>query len=64
MKVHEKSSGQNQENNIYEFMHLYTAIFTKKIFATKDCTYPSLKDIIRDKDLVLLMETKIPVSLQ
>ena len=35
-------------------MHVYTDIFTNKIFANKDYTYPSLKDIIRDKDLVLL----------
>ena len=35
-------------------MRAYTDIFTNKIFPTKDYTYHSLKDIIRDKDLLLL----------
>ena len=35
-------------------MRAYTDIFTNKVFATKDCKYQNLKDIIRDKDLTLL----------
>ena len=35
-------------------MRAYTDIFTNNIFATKDYTYHNLKDMIRDKDLVLL----------
>ena len=35
-------------------MRAYTDIFTNYIFATKDYTCHNLKDIIRDKDLVLL----------
>ena len=35
-------------------MRAYTDIFTSYIFATKDYTFHNLKDIIRDKDLVLL----------
>ena len=44
----------DQVENFLEFMRAYTAIFTNKIFATKDYTYHNLKDMIRDKDLVLL----------
>ena len=42
-------------------MSAYTDIFTNNTFGTKDYTYHNLKDIIRDKDLVLLNEIKIPV---
>ena len=44
----------DQVENFLEFMRAYTAIFTNNIFATKDYTYHNLKDMIRDKDLVLL----------
>ena len=54
MGIHEKSSGQNQEENFYEFMLAYTDIFTNKIFSTIDYTYHNLKDVIRDKELVFL----------
>ena len=50
----ENSLDHDQVGNFHEFMHAYTDIFTNNIFATKDYTYHDLKDIIRDKDLVLL----------
>ena len=45
---------RDQVENFLEFMRAYTDIFTNNIFATKDYTYHNLKNMIRDKDLVLL----------
>ena len=39
-------------------MCAYTDIYINNIFATKDYTYHNLKDIIRDKDPVLLNRDK------
>ena len=49
----ENSSDHDQVENFHEFVGAYTDIFTTNIFATKDHTYHNLKDITRDKDLVL-----------
>ena len=45
----------DQVEIFHKFMRAYTDIFTNDIFATKDYTCHNLKDIIRDKDLVLLI---------
>ena len=45
---------RDQIDNFHDFMHAYTDIFTNNTFGTKDYTYHNRKDIIRDKDLVLL----------
>ena len=50
----ENSSDYDQVENSHESMRAYTDIFINNIFATKDYTYHNLKDIIRNKDLVLL----------
>ena len=44
----------DQVEIFHKFMRAYTDICTNYIFATKDYTCHNLKDIIRDKDLVLL----------
>ena len=44
----------DQLKNFHGFKCACTDIFTNNIFATKNFTYHSLKDMIRDKDLVLL----------
>ena len=49
----ENSSDHDQVENFHESMCAYTDIFINNIFATKDYTYYNLKDIIRDKNLVL-----------
>ena len=46
--------GHDEVENFHEFMRAYTDFFTNNIFATEDYTYHNLKDMIRDKDLVLL----------
>ena len=45
---------ESRREFLWVYACLYRDISTNKIFATKDSTYPSLKDIIRGKDLVLL----------
>ena len=45
---------ESRREFLWIYACLYRDISTNKIFATIDSTYPSLKDIIRDKDLVLL----------
>ena len=54
MGIYENSLAQNKLENFHEFMPAYTNISTNNILATKDYTYHNLKDLIRDKDLVLL----------
>ena len=41
-------------------MHTYTDIVTNNTFSTKDYTYQNLKEIVRDKCLVLLNRGKDP----
>ena len=41
-------------------MHTYTDIVTNNTFSTKDYTYQNLKEIVRDKRLVLLNRGKDP----
>ena len=42
----------------HEFLRGYTDIFTKNVLNTKDYTYHSLKNIINDKDIVVLKGDK------
>ena len=54
MQTVENSLNHDQVENFHEL------IFTNNLFAAKDYPYQNLKDIIRDKDLVLLNGNKDP----
>ena len=45
----------------HEFLRGYTDIFTKNIMGTKDYTYHTLKNLINNKDIVVLKVIKILV---
>ena len=44
--------------DFHEFLRAYTDIFTKNIYATKDYTYKNLKNLIENKDLVVISRDK------
>ena len=44
--------------DFHEFLRAYADIFTKNIYATKDYTYKNLKNLIENKDLVVLSGDK------
>ena len=59
MGIHENYLDQNRIENFHEFMLLFTDIFTNNMFTTiKDSTYHNLKDIVRDKNVMLLYGDK------
>ena len=47
-----------QLEDYYEFLRGYTDIFTNNLFSTEDHTYHQLKDLIRNKDIVILKGDK------
>ena len=44
--------------DFHEFLRAYADIFTKNIYATKDYTYKNLKNLIENKDLVVISGDK------
>ena len=44
--------------DFHEFLRAYTDIFIKNIYATKDYTYKNLKNLIQNKDLVVISGDK------
>ena len=44
--------------DFHKFLRAYTGIFTKIIYATKDYTYKNLKNLIENKDLVVISGDK------
>ena len=45
-------------DDFHEFLQAYTDMFTKNIHSTKDYTYKDLKNLIENKDLVVISRDK------
>ena len=45
---------QTKLEDFHELLWLYTDTFTKNVYATKDYTYKNLKNLIENKDLVVI----------
>ena len=50
--------GHTKLVDFHQFLRAYTNMFTKNIYATKDCTYKNLKNHIENKDLVVVSRDK------
>ena len=44
----------------YHVLHGYTDLFTKNVFQTKDYTYHNLKNLIQEKDVVVMKRDEDP----
>ena len=52
-KITETLTKDNREN-FHEYLRAYTDIFTKNVYNTKDFTYQNLKNLVNNKDVVIV----------